>query len=144
MNKDLVVSKSVKIKADKAAVWDALIDPEKIKLYFFGTEVESLWKVGDPIIFRGAFDGKSFEDKGNIIEIREEQILQYDYWSSWSGLEDKAENYSLVTYTLKEAGGQTMLSMTQKGFASEMNLEHAISSWDYVLEEIKSILEANS
>ena len=28
-------------------------------------------------------------------------VLKYDYWSGFSGLEDKPENYSLVTYTLE-------------------------------------------
>ncbi len=144
MNKDLLVEKKISIKAGSEKVWEALTNPEKIKLYFYGTEVETSWIVGDPIIFKGDFDGKSFQDKGNIIESIPGKTLQYDYWSSWSGLEDKAENYSLVSYSLEQSDGHTQLVLTQQGFSSEMNLEHAKNSWDYILSEMKNLIEENS
>ncbi|MBL4624123.1 MAG: hypothetical protein JKY42_03145 [Flavobacteriales bacterium] len=44
MNKDLKVSKTIKINASTEQVWDALINPEKIKVYLFGTETITDWK----------------------------------------------------------------------------------------------------
>lgn len=38
MNSNLVAEASIEIKAKPADVWDALINPEKIKVYLFGTE----------------------------------------------------------------------------------------------------------
>ncbi|HHB51488.1 MAG TPA: SRPBCC domain-containing protein, partial [Saprospiraceae bacterium] len=38
MDKDLKVSKSITINATAEQVWDALVNPEKIKKYLFGTE----------------------------------------------------------------------------------------------------------
>ena len=111
MNKNLTVIKSIEINADLQTVWDALINSEKIKLYLFGTETISDWKVGSPIIFQGEYQGQQYKDKGNILDIKQEHILQYDYWSSFSGLEDKPENYSLVTYKLDYANNKTTLTL---------------------------------
>ncbi|MFT4523676.1 MAG: hypothetical protein ACI8ZN_002631 [Bacteroidia bacterium] len=43
MNKKLKVSKSIAINASATQVWDALTDPEKIKVYLFGTEAITDW-----------------------------------------------------------------------------------------------------
>jgi len=100
MKKELTVKKTLEIKADTLKVWDALINPEKIKHYFFGIDVISDWKVGSPILFQYEMEGKEFKDKGNILAIEAGRLLQYNYWSSYSGLEDKLENYSIcLLYT---------------------------------------------
>jgi len=51
MNKNLRVSKSIAINSTAGEVWDALTKPEKIKVYLFGTETITDWKVGSPIVF---------------------------------------------------------------------------------------------
>ena len=70
MNKNLKVSKSIKIYASAEDVWDALINPEKIKIYLFDTELITDWKVGSPIIFQGEFDGhkRYFDVENNEIK----------------------------------------------------------------------------
>jgi len=110
-------------------VWHALTDRETIKKYFFGTEAISDW------------EGKAYEDKGTILEAIPGEMLKYDYWSGFSGLEDKAENYSLVTYTLEQMVDGTILSLKQKGFAGEEALAHAEGGWTMVLQNLKKLLE---
>lgn len=46
-------------------------DPEKIKEYLFGTEVLTDWEMGSQIIFKGEYEGQQYEDKGNVIEKKE-------------------------------------------------------------------------
>lgn len=41
------------VKAPLNKVWDAIIKPELVKQYFFGTELVTTWKIGSPIFFRG-------------------------------------------------------------------------------------------
>lgn len=57
MNKELTVKTSIEINADKAKVWDALTNPEKIKVYLFGTETLTDWKTGSEIIFQDEYQG---------------------------------------------------------------------------------------
>jgi len=47
--KGFVAKKSLIINAPIAKVWDALVNPELIKHYLFGTEAISDWEVGSPI-----------------------------------------------------------------------------------------------
>lgn len=141
MNKDLVSTRTILIEASAEGVWRALTDREIIKKYFFGTEAISDWKVGSALIFQGEWEGKTYQDKGNILAAEPGKILQYDYWSGFSGLEDRKENYSLVTYRLESIKNQTTLSLTQEGFASEDGKAHADSGWIMVLENLKNLLE---
>jgi len=41
------------INTPASRVWQAITNPSIVKQWFFGTTVESSWKVGEPIIFRG-------------------------------------------------------------------------------------------
>ena len=144
LNADLVVSKSITIKATPGVVWKAITDPEKIKEYFFGVDVLTTWRPGDAIYFNGTFKGQTFRDKGTIIEVIREKKLKYDYWSSWTGMEDKPENYSLVTYKLEDKGDQTIVHLVQRGFADEVKHMHALASWEQVLDGLRMLAEQRS
>lgn len=132
---------SVDINARISEVWDALINPDLIREYFFGTEAVSTWEVGEPILFRGIWDGKSYEDKGIILKNDAEKEFQYSYWSSFAGTEDKPENYATITYKVATKGNGTTLTVMQSGFKTEDQKEHSKQNWTMVLENIKSIME---
>ena len=88
-----------------------LTDPEKIKIYLFGTETITDWNVGSPISFQGNYEGQTCHDKGNVLEVEKNKILKYNYWSSFSGLKDQLENYAVVTYKLEQKNtGQTVFT----------------------------------
>src|SRR6478752_9120772 len=140
MKNKLVVTKSVTVKATKSKVWDALTNPETIKKYFFGTETESDFKKGSPIYYRGVWEGKSYEDKGTILEIEKEKLFKHDYWSSMSGTEDKQENYSTITYTLSGNDGNVTLTVTQTNVASEEQKEHSEKNWEMVFQGMKELI----
>jgi len=141
MNKELNFTANLLIHAKPAEVWHALTDRETIKKYFFGTDAISDWKVGSPLIFQGEWEGKRYQDKGNILAAEPGRRLQYNYWSGFSGLEDIEENYSLVTYELDLEGESTKITLSQKGFASEEALAHADAGWKMVLDNLKKLLE---
>jgi len=141
MAKQLVATKSVTIKATKAKVWDAITNPEMIKKYFFGTETTSDFKKGSPIYYRGVWEGKPYEDKGTVLEVEKEKILKHDYWSSFSGTEDKPENYATVTYILSGSDGKVTLTVTQSNLKSEEQRDHSEKNWETVLNGLKNLIE---
>lgn len=141
MNKELTVTQSIEINAAKEKVWDALTNPEKIKVYLFGTDTLTNWKAGSEIIFQGEYQGQQYKDKGTIVDIKKDELLQYTYWSGFTGLEDKPENYSLVTYKLVSVSGKTVLTLTQAGFSNEQAQQHSQTSWENVLQQIKQMTE---
>ena len=142
MRHDLIVSRSIDINAGAAKVWNALTTPAIIKEYLFGTETVTDWQVGSEIIFQGEYQGQTYRDKGVIRENVVNKLLSYSYWSAFFGLEDKPENYSLVTYRLSPINqNQTTLTWTQKGFVNEEAQKNSEAGMDAFLEKIKSIIE---
>ena len=144
MSHNLTAKADVDIQAPASAVWEALVTPELIKQYLFGTETKTDWKVGSPITFSGSWEGKSYEDKGTILANEKEKRLQYSYWSSFSSLPDASENYATVTFDLEQQGSNTRLRLTQDNCASEESRRHSEQNWSMVLKSIKEMLEAKS
>ena len=141
MKKGFIAKASVVINTSASKVWKALTDPEMIKQYLFGTEAISDWKVGSSIIYRGVWEGKAYEDKGTVIRVEQNKLLESTYWSSMSGLADKPENYKKVTYELAADGDGTKLTITQDNNATEEEKNHSEKNWEMVLGSLKKLLE---
>jgi len=141
MDRTLIVTKTIHIEVGPQKVWEALTDREIIKKYFFGTEAISDWEVGSSLIFQGEWEGKTYQDKGNILAVEPGKLLQYNYWSGFSGLKDTLENYSLVTYRLEPDQNGTTVHLTQEGFAGDEAKAHAEGGWTMVLDNLKKLLE---
>ncbi|MEM9917352.1 MAG: SRPBCC domain-containing protein [Bacteroidota bacterium] len=142
MLQDLQIEKSISINASASAVWQALVTPEIIRQYLFGTETVTNWQEGSPIIFQGTYEGTKYQDKGILKRVEPTKCLEYTYWSSFTGIEDVEENYALVTYVIEESEGGCTLTARQRYFASIENQQHAGQNWGMVLEKIKEIVEA--
>ena len=69
MKKNLSAKTSITINASDSKVWDALINPKKIKKYMFGADVTSEWKEESAINWNGEYEGKPYKDKGIIKKI---------------------------------------------------------------------------
>jgi uncharacterized protein YndB with AHSA1/START domain len=134
---------AIELNATKAKVWNALINPEQIKKYLFGTDTHCDWKPGSPIRFTGEWEGKQYEDKGTILAIETEKLLSYNYWSNFSGMPDVTENYQIVTFQLEERNNRVVLSLTQQNILSEESKKHSIENWNMVLNGLKELVEKN-
>lgn len=141
MTNTFTLETSISINAPKSKVWGALTDPEQIKKYFFGTETVSDWKVGSPITFSGVWEDKPYMDKGTILQIEKEKILKYNYWSSFSGTEDKPENYAIIIYSLEEKHGETVFSITQDSIKTIEARDHSEQNWKFIMNSLKEFLE---
>src|SRR5713101_7575945 len=129
MAKDFVARASTKIKAPAAKVWDALVNPEKIKRYMFGTNVVSNWKEGSPIVWKGEWEGRAYEDKGKILQLKPERMLQYSHFSPMTGEPDKPENYHTVTIELSSQRDVTLISLSQDKNPDEKARAHSEKNW---------------
>ena len=142
MNDKFTAEAITTIHAPASKVWDAITKPELIKQYLFGSDVISDWKVGSPIIYKGVWEGKSFEDKGKILEMKPEKLLRSTHWSPLSGVPDSPENYHMVTYELSEKDGSTDVRITQDNNANEEERAHSEQNWKTVLDGMKKLLES--
>ena len=122
-------------------MWHALTDPALIKEYLFGTNVVSDWHEGSPIVWRGEWQGKSYEDKGVILKLEPERMMRYSHFSPLTGLPDVPENYHTVTVQLSGEGARTHVSLSQDHNATEEDRDHSAQNWRTMLEALKRLLE---
>ncbi len=141
MNKNLLAKASISIDVPLTRVWQALITPADIKQYMFGTDTVSDWREGSPIYWRGEWQGKPYEDKGVILQIKPGRILQYSNFSPLSGVPDVPENYQTVTIELTDQGKRTGVTLTQDNNASDEARKHSEKNWGMVLDAMKKYLE---
>ena len=141
MNKTFTSKSTIVINAPASKVWDALIKPELIKQYLFGTEVKTDWQVGSPIAYKGEWEGKAYEDKGKVLQIEKEKLLVSTFWSSLSVLADIPENYKTVRYELSAENNGTRLTITQDNNNSQEEANNSAQNWKAVLAEMKKLIE---
>ncbi len=142
MRESFVAEKQITINASADAVWQALTDPELVKQYMHGTNMETDWEVGGPITWKGEWEGKAYEDKGEVLEVETKKRIKHTHWSPMGGTEDKPENYHTVTYDLEEEGDKTVLTLQQDNNASQEEADKmAKSNWGPVLDGIKDVAE---
>jgi uncharacterized protein YndB with AHSA1/START domain len=138
---NLLAKAQTTIRCDIGEVWDALINANTIKKYMFGTTVKTDWKEGSKITWRGEWKGKSYEDKGEILEVVPQSKLRYSHYSPLTGLEDIPQNYHIVTIHLYDNGDQTMISLTQDNNSTEESRDHSEKNWMMMLTSLKKLLE---
>jgi uncharacterized protein YndB with AHSA1/START domain len=141
MDRPLVARASATIDAPAARVWDALVDPEAIRRYMFGTTVISDWTEGSPIVWKGEWKGKAYEDTGVILRLERGRILRYSHFSPLSGLPDTPENHHTVTIELMEQAGRTRVSLAQDNNPTEQARQHSERNWSAMLAGLKQLLE---
>src|SRR5687767_14694031 len=104
MQENLIAKATSTIDVPVTRVWDALVTPQTIKQYMFGTNVTSNWKEGSPITWKGEWQGRAYEDKGVILQFKPQKRLQFSHFSPLTGQPDKPENYHTVTIDLTPKG----------------------------------------
>ena len=141
MSKGLIAQASTTIDAPPVTVWNALVTPDTIKQYMFGTTVISEWRAGSPIVWKGEWQGKAYEDKGVILALEPQRRLQYTHFSPLSGLPDAPDNYHTVTIELAKETEGTQVTLTQDHNATEQAREHSQKNWEKMLSGLKALLE---
>jgi uncharacterized protein YndB with AHSA1/START domain len=136
-----VATAECEIDAPPDKVWRALTDPELIKKYMFGSEVKTDWQPGSPITWKGEFEGREYEDKGEIISVDPGRRLEVTHFSPLTGQEDRPENYHRVRYELQQTTGGTSVRLSQDNSSSAEEAEHSAASWQMMLEGLKNVVE---
>jgi uncharacterized protein YndB with AHSA1/START domain len=139
---DRIAKATVTIAAPVAKVWDGLVSPAVIKKYMAGATVVTDWKEGSPIVWKGEWKGKAFEDKGRILEIEPERHLKYSHYSPLSGQPDKPESYHTVTIDLSKQESGVYVELLQDHNPSDDARQHSEKNWKTMLEGLKKVVES--
>src|SRR5918996_3425624 len=117
MNEQLTTEESITIDAPIARVWEALTTPALIKRWFFGVDTETDWSEGSPIVHRGEYQGKPYQDKGTIVKVEPERRLVHTHWSSVSGLPDSRRRTTRRSADASLRGGRAAGGKNDEGDA---------------------------
>jgi len=139
-----VATAEAEINAPRSTVWQALTDPDQIQKYMFGSRVETDWKPGSRITWKGEYDGKRYEDKGEVLEVEPGRRLKVTHFSPLSGQDDVPENYHTLLYELTEVDGTTHVSLSQDNNPTEEAAEHSRANWEKVLSMLKDVVEGEA
>jgi uncharacterized protein YndB with AHSA1/START domain len=131
----------IEVGAPREEVWSALTDPSVIEQYMFGSVVETDWQPGSPIVWKGEWNGKPFEDKGTVLDVRAPEYLKLTHYSPMSGQEDRPENYHTLEYELTDRNNGTHLRLSQDGNPDQAAAEHSRENWASMLESLKRVIE---
>ncbi len=129
MNENLTATASTTIHAPASDVWDALVNPEKIKQYMFGTDVTSDFEVGSPITWKGEWKGKPYEDKGVIKRMTPGRLLEYTH------------NEHTVVVELAGNDGTTSVNLRQDHNPNEQAKQESEKNWSMMLDGLKKLVE---
>jgi uncharacterized protein YndB with AHSA1/START domain len=137
----IVATASIDIAAPADRVWAALTEPDQIAAYMFGSRVETDWQVGSPITWNGEWEGKPYQDKGEVLAYDEPRRLSVTHFSPLTGQDDVPENYHTLLYELADAGDGTRLELSQDNNASDEEADHSRQNWQMMLDGLKKQVE---
>lgn len=132
---------TVDVEASPEEVWAALTDPAQIASWMSGSRVETDWQVGSPITWQGEYDGRAYEDKGEVLVHDEPAKLSMTHYSPMMGQPDEPENYHTLVYTLTPSGDGTTVELTQDGCDTEEQAEQFSANWQQMLDGLKAAAE---
>ena len=99
----------------------------------FGSKVETDWKPGSRIVWKGEYDGKQYEDHGEILEVDPGHRLKLTHFSPLSGADDAPENYHTIVYEIEQDANRTRIRLSQDNNSTEEQADQSKSTWEKML-----------
>jgi len=132
------------INASKQRVWDVLTKPELVKLWQYGSDLQTSWKEGTEIRFTTKWEDKVFEQWGKVLEVDPTNFIKYSLFAPRPGLEDRPENYFIMKYVLAEFDGKTKLEIIQDDNRPNAIQEKPQGEENPILQALKKLAESTS
>jgi uncharacterized protein YndB with AHSA1/START domain len=125
------------MRASRAAVWEALTNPEVTQRYWGGSRVESDWQVGAKLVYRR--DGE-VTDEHVLLECKPPERLVHTFHPVFGAY--AAEAPSRVEIELEAARDMVRLTLVHDGFPpGSLTYAACREGWPRVLSNLKTLLE---
>ncbi|MDQ8011102.1 MAG: SRPBCC family protein [Flavobacterium nitrogenifigens] len=133
---------TIVLNAQVEKVWNVLTKSELVKQWQYGSDLITDWKIGNEIRFRNEWEGQVFEQWGTVLEVIPNQKIKYSLFFPRPGLEDKSENYFIMTYVLTEEDQKTKLEIIQEDNRSGAVQEKPQGEENPILQALKAVVES--
>ena len=139
-------SNSIDIHSSPLKVWKALTDTEIMQQWMSESliEINTDWIIGAPITIRGILSQTPFENKGNVLQFKPEERLQYSHLSSLSNLPEQPESYTTIEFLLRPNEKGSNLTINLCNFPTDIIYKHLVFYWNTTLKILKTCIEQNS
>ncbi|MDX2264874.1 MAG: SRPBCC domain-containing protein [Hyphomicrobiales bacterium] len=128
------------IRTTPAALWDALTNPERTPLYYYGSKVNNGGAKGAHFNYH-APDGSGEWITGKVLEMDAPRRLVTSFQGSWSP-DMAGDAASRVTFEIEQQGEFCKLTLVHDEFDSETATYHAVGGgWPGILSGLKTLLE---
>jgi uncharacterized protein YndB with AHSA1/START domain len=131
----------IHFEASIEKVWAALTEPLLVKKWQYGSDLITDWKVDSIIRFRTEWEGKVFEQWGEILEVIPHKVIKYSLFAPRPDLEDKPENYFTMAYLLTKENDQIKLEIIQEDNRKGAVQAEPQGEENPILKILKSIVE---
>ena len=126
------------IKTTPERLWRAITDPADTRLYYYGTEVQSDWKVGSRLTY---LDGGQISLDCKILEIDPARRLVHTFTMAYDP-EMASERPSRVTWEIEQLGDSCRLTLVHDEFDGETKTFREVEhGWSQILSGLKTLLE---
>lgn len=129
---------AIYIRTTPEKLWEALIEPEFTKQYWFGGHQESTWKAGAPWTLH--FSDGRVADTGEVVEIDPPRHLVLKWRNEFSP-ELKAEGYSRCTFDIEQDGEIVKLTIRHETEQPTQLIDKVSNGWPKILSSLKTLLE---
>jgi uncharacterized protein YndB with AHSA1/START domain len=111
-----------------------------------GTTVETEWVEGTPILWRGEWEGREYEDKGEVLVVDAPFRLAVTHWSPLTGDADEPANYHHIRYDLEQLGSdRTRLTLTHGNSPTQEAADAMVENgWRPMVDALKKVAEESS
>lgn len=140
------IKNDIIINASRSEIWDLLVNPKVTPEYMFTCAIESDFKIGSPVIWKGIHDNVVYVS-GYLSEFDPENKMVYTVIDPNAAYAQTTENHLTVSYELKESENSFQLSVVQSGYETaaegQARYDEAITGggWSSILEKIKEMAE---
>lgn len=123
-------------------VWNALTQPALVKQWQYGSDLITDWIIGNEIRFRNEWEGQVFEQWGTVLEVIPNQKIKYSLFFPRPELEDKPENYFIMSYILTEENQKVKLEILQEDNRPGAIQEEPQGEENPILQGLKALIES--
>jgi uncharacterized protein YndB with AHSA1/START domain len=140
MDDELTAHVSVDIDALADDVWFALTDPAAIARWMSGSRVVTDWRPGSPITWSGRFEGRDYEDRGEVLDASPGTLLRFRHVTP--ARDDAPERSHVVAIRLEGVDeNRTRVVLAQDGNSDVDARRHAERNWTAMLDRLKVLVE---